>query len=50
MNADGSEPRRMTNHPERDDFAAWHPNGRQLVFVGEREGSLDLYSLEVHTK
>jgi Tol biopolymer transport system component len=38
MNADGSDPRNLTRHPERDDFAAWHPSGKQLVTVSECAG------------
>ena len=47
MNADGSNPRNLTQHPERDDFAAWHPGGKQIVTVSERNGDYDLYLFDV---
>jgi len=47
MNRDGSGLRRLTNHPERDDYAAWHPDGRRLVTVSERDGRFDLYLLDM---
>ncbi|MFM2096775.1 MAG: WD40-like Beta Propeller Repeat, partial [Planctomycetota bacterium] len=34
---------RLTANPERDDYPAWHPNGRQIVYVAERNGKHDLY-------
>jgi TolB protein len=47
MKADGSEVRRVTKNPERDDYAAWHPDGKRLVIVAERGGKSDLYLVEV---
>jgi len=43
MNAGGSDLQRVTNPPERDDYATWHPNGKQLLMVSERSGNHDLY-------
>ncbi|HEV3021246.1 MAG TPA: hypothetical protein VGX76_02220 [Pirellulales bacterium] len=37
---------RLTDHPEQDDYAAWHPDGKRLVAVGERGGKFDLYVYE----
>jgi len=34
---------RITNNPERDDFAAWHPQERKLLVVSERAGRFDLW-------
>jgi Tol biopolymer transport system component len=50
MNADGSEPRRVTDSPERDDYAEWHPDGKRLVIVSERDGKHDLYLVDAPTK
>jgi Tol biopolymer transport system component len=47
MNSDGSDIRRVTRHEERDDYPVWHPDGRQLVVVSERNGSHDLYLIAV---
>ncbi|MEI7686732.1 MAG: hypothetical protein WCL32_17065, partial [Planctomycetota bacterium] len=46
MNADGANVRRVTNHPERDDFPCWTPDGKHLLFVGERNGKFDIYKVE----
>jgi Tol biopolymer transport system component len=48
ISADGSgQPRRITNHEERDDFAQWHPDGRHLLTIAERGGDFDLYLTDV---
>lgn len=33
----------LTQHPERDDYPVWHPDGKHLVTVSERDGRHDLY-------
>jgi Tol biopolymer transport system component len=38
---------RLTNNLERDDYPAWHPDGRRLVIVSERGGKRDLYMIDV---
>jgi Tol biopolymer transport system component len=43
VNADGSNPVNAMSHPSRDDHAAWHPDGRRLLFVSDRDGGSDLY-------
>jgi Tol biopolymer transport system component len=42
MDADGANPRRLDTGAERDDHAAWHPDGKQLLLVSERRGRSDL--------
>ena len=47
MQADGSQVRRVTEHAERDDYPTWHPDGKRLVIVSERDGQHDLYLVDV---
>ena len=47
IGGDGSNLRRFTHHPERDDFPVWHPDGKQLLTVAERDGEFDLYLTEM---
>ncbi len=43
MNADGSAPRRLTNHAALDLSPAWSPDGRRLAFVSDRAGTPQIY-------
>ena len=43
MNADGSEARRLTRHAASD--PVWSPDGREIVFISERNGNADLYAV-----
>jgi TolB protein len=46
-NADGSNERRVTNHPMADSTPTWAPNGNQLSFVSDRTGSPQVYIINV---
>lgn len=51
VNRDGTELRRMTDHPADDLYPVWAADGRQIVFYSEREttlagGALALYLLD----
>jgi len=35
--------RKLTDHPANDRFPAWSPNGKELVFVSERDGNKEIY-------
>src|SRR5207244_3354077 len=37
MNADGSEPVRLTDSPFLDGQASWSPDGRRIAFMSERD-------------
>ena len=41
--ADGSHPRRLTDHPAADWHPAWSPDGAWIAFISERSGNGDLY-------
>ena len=47
MHTDGSQLRRITNHPDRDDYATWHPAGDSIGLGSERAGRHDLYHLPI---
>jgi TolB protein len=38
MNADGTNVRRLTNHPASDSSPTWSPSGLQIAFVSDRAG------------
>ncbi len=47
VNADGSEPRNLTNNPNskdavRGDFV-WPPDGSQILFHTNRDGNVEVY-------
>ena len=41
---------RITQDAERDGYAAWSPNGQQLVFVSNRSGSDQFYLYDLHLR
>ncbi|MGH2983228.1 MAG: DUF5050 domain-containing protein [Solirubrobacterales bacterium] len=43
MNADGSEPTRLTDNPAIDRDAAFSPGGGRIAFVSERDGNSEVY-------
>ena len=54
--ADGGQPRNLTDHPASDTFPALSPDGKQVAFSSDRNGQLDaatglrnfdLYTLEI---
>ena len=43
MNIDGTDPQRVTNHPDDDFASSWTDDGTRLVFDTERNGQWDIY-------
>ena len=46
---DGSEPRRLTDHPDRDLHPYWSPDGKTLLYNSLRDGAFDVFEIEVAT-
>src|SRR5690242_1345810 len=43
MDADGSNPQRLTNNPAGDFVNNWSPDGQQILFNSVRDGNSELY-------
>ena len=43
MNVDGSNLRRLTNHPAGDSSPTWSPSGLQIAFTSDRTGKAQIY-------
>lgn len=41
----GGQATRLTVHPSRDDMPRWTPDGKRLVFVSDRYGNNDVFSM-----
>jgi TolB protein len=46
-NADGTNVRRLTNHPAIDVTPTWSPTGNQIAFTSDRSGSPQIYIVGV---
>jgi TolB protein len=47
VNADGSNPRRLTSGPGDNQGPTWAPNGRHLMFQSNRLGAWQIFSMLV---
>src|SRR4029079_2140657 len=45
MNADGTDPVRVTNNTVTDDSPHWAPDNQTIVFASDRTGLADLYTV-----
>lgn len=45
MNADGSEPKRLTGAAGRDGHPSWSPDGDRIAFLSYRDGDGDIYTI-----
>jgi Tol biopolymer transport system component/putative hemolysin len=43
MNADGSDPRNLTDSTTNDMYAVWSPDGQYIVFQSNRDGDWEIY-------
>jgi Tol biopolymer transport system component len=47
INADGSNLRVLTNHPAFDLEPSWSPDGRRIIFTSNRNGSYEIYTMDL---
>ncbi|HOW24764.1 MAG TPA: tetratricopeptide repeat protein [Bacteroidales bacterium] len=45
--SDGSRKERVTSHPGRDENPVWSPDGKYLVFLSDRNRSVDLWGVQM---
>ena len=50
MDADGENPRNLTNHPADYGEASWSPDGRSIAFHSNQDGNLEIYVMDVDGK
>ena len=43
MDADGGQPRNLTNHDALDQTPDWSPDGRRIAFSSDRDGNFEIY-------
>ncbi|MBM3242783.1 hypothetical protein FJZ31_41510 [Candidatus Poribacteria bacterium] len=46
MNADGSNPVKLTNNPAWDANPAWSPDGTKIAFQSRRDGNWEIYVMD----
>jgi Tol biopolymer transport system component/predicted esterase len=49
MNADGTGVRQLTDHPARDGWPTWSPDGGRIAFMSERHGRWNTFLMDVGT-
>ncbi|MCA1848953.1 MAG: hypothetical protein LC704_08225, partial [Actinobacteria bacterium] len=48
MNADGSEPKRLTKNAAGDGSPAWSPDGTKIAFTSNRGGDNEIYVMKAN--
>jgi len=46
MDADGSNPIRLTDDPGQDSFPTWSPDGSHIAFASDRDGNPEIYVMD----
>jgi Tol biopolymer transport system component len=47
MDADGSDPRRLTFNDAHDHMLSWSPDGTRIAFASDRDGNYEIYVMAV---
>jgi len=50
MNADGTDPQRLTHNNVSDIIPSWSPDGTQIAFTSSRSGHWEVYIIDVATR
>ena len=50
MDADGKNPRRLTNNPANDQDPVWSPDGQRIAFLSYRDRNLEIYVMDADGK
>ena len=50
MDADGKNPRRLTDNPARDCYPSWSPDGQRIAFTSRRDGNDEIYVMDADGK
>lgn len=50
INADGTDPQRLTHNNVADGYPSWSPDGQYIAFRSSRSGNREVYVIEVATR
>lgn len=50
IQVNGEDPINLTNHPAKDRYGSWSPDGSKILFESNRSGTFQLYTMELATK
>ncbi|WP_347925117.1 hypothetical protein [Pontimicrobium sp. SW4] len=49
IQVDGTNPVNLTNHPSKDRYGSWSPDGKKVLFESNRTGNFELFVLDLET-
>lgn len=47
MNSDGTNIKRLTNHPDNDEWPTFSPDGSKILFQSDRDGNNEIYVMNI---
>jgi Tol biopolymer transport system component len=48
MNSDGTNPTKLTNNIDVDEFPSWSSDGTKIAFTSTRDGNSEIYVMNAH--